>query len=117
MNTPNDADLTRFETMLKNFHDDEDGHLVMPATFNGSQTFRMQHLYWFYTYGSWPGGTLKKGCTVAGCVSHYIEKGHILTKEDMEQIRDAKDYWGLNTALANKYGVSKARISQIRGTR
>lgn len=113
MKMPNETDLQRFTTIMENLVDDRNGCITMPETFNGSQTFRSYQMYWYFNYGSWP-GRLKKSCNKDRCVVHYREQGHTLTPEAVEEILEAKEYWGVTTALADKFGVSKARISQIR---
>lgn len=90
--------------------------MIAPEYFNGSRSFRAYQLYWRVKYGYWP-GTLKKTCSTDKCLVHYEEKGHVLTPQDVQEIKDAPDSWGINTQLAKKYGVSNARITQIRGKR
>jgi hypothetical protein len=111
---PTQNDKDRFAGILSRLRDNENGCIVMAQNFNGEEgSFRSYQMYWLHNYGAWP-GRLKATCTKPGCVTHYEEKGHVLTPGEVEEIKEAKDYWGVNTDLATKFGVSKARISQIR---
>ena len=108
-----DKGLERFKALLGQLREDADGHLLMPPNFQDDKSYRSYQLYFLTVHGRWP-GVLKKKCDKDGCVVHYIEQGHVLTPDDIEEIRRAPEYWGVVTALADKFGVSKARITQIR---
>lgn len=117
MENPTTADLAKFMEYASHLRPLENGCMRMAPTFIGvERRFRAYKMYWYSQKGFWP-GNLKKTCDTDGCVTHYEEKGHILTAEQVEEIRWAEEYWGASTDLAKKYGVSKARISQIRSTR
>lgn len=116
MPQPTSNDHEKFQKLMDQVVADDEGHVYLPEMWNGSQTFRSYIMYWWWKYGSAP-GQLRKSCTEENCVVHYEERGHVLTKDEVQEIKDAPDYWGLTTDLAKKYGVSKARISQIRKSR
>jgi hypothetical protein len=108
-----EEDLNKFKARLAQLRKDEDGHLLMAPNFQADKSYRSYQMYFLAQHGRWP-GVLKKTCNKEGCVVHYKEQGHVLTPDDVKEIKDAPEYWGVVTALAEKFGVSKARITQIR---
>lgn len=110
-----EGDKRAFEARLSMARESPSGCLLMAPNFHGTRTYRAYKFYWYVMHGVWP-GSLKKTCDVDNCVKHYKEQGFVLTPADVEAIKEAPAYHGVVTALAEKYGVSKARISKIRKT-